>query len=244
MADATEKILEIKVKYDDAIRKIAAYQTEIDKLKNEEKKFSDELKKRLKEENLSASEREAAMTRYNAEMAKYKAERQQYADAIRILNKEIKNERIQQTELEGSAKALRAELSNLTAEYDSLSRAERQSAKGTELQDKINAITDELKGAEEETQRFYRNVGNYEESIKRAVGINNDFANSLINISQNSDGFKGFMSNAKAEISSFTSSLTGLLKNKVFLGVAGIAGAGYAFNGGMTITKGLRRLQS
>lgn len=229
MADATEKILEIKVKYDDAIRKIAAYQTEIDKLKNEEKKFSDELKKRLKEENLSASEREAAMTRYNAEMAKSKAERQQYVDAIRILNKEIKNERIQQTELEGAAKALRAELSNLTAEYDSLSRAERQSAKGTELQDKINSITDELKGAEEETQRFYRNVGNYEESIKRAVGINNDFANSLINISQNSDGFKGFMSNAKAEISSFTSSLTGLLKNKVFLGIAGIAGAGYAF---------------
>lgn len=240
MADATEKILEIKVKYDDAIRKIAAYQTEIDKLKNEEKKFSDELKKRLKEENLSASEREAAMTRYNAEMAKSKAERQQYADAIRILNKEIKNERIQQTELEGSAKALRAELSNLTAEYDSLSRAERQSAKGTELQDKINAITDELKGAEEETQRFYRNVGNYEESIKRAVGINNDFANSLINISQNSDGFKGFMSNAKAEISSFTSSLTGLLKNKVFLGVAGIAGAGYAFKWWYDYNQGIK----
>lgn len=240
MADATEKILEIKVKYDDAIRKIAAYQTEIDKLKNEEKKFSDELKKRLKEENLSASEREAAMTRYNAEMAKSKAERQQYADAIRILNKEIKNERIQQTELEGAAKALRAELSNLTAEYDSLSRAERQSAKGTELQDKINAITDELKGAEEETQRFYRNVGNYEESIKRAVGINNDFANSLINISQNSDGFKGFMSNAKAEISSFTSSLTGLLKNKVFLGVAGIAGAGYAFKWWYDYNQGIK----
>lgn len=240
MANATEKILEIKVKYDDAIRKIAAYQTEIDKLKEEEKKFSEELKKRLKEENLSASEREAAMTRYNAEMAKSKAERQQYADAIRILNKEIQNERIQQTELEGSAKALRAELSNLTAEYDSLSRAERESAKGTELQDKINAITDELKGAEEETQRFYRNVGNYEESIKRAVGINNDFANSLLNISQSSGGFKGFVSNAKAEISSFTSSLTGLLKNKVFLGIAGIAGAGYAFKWWYDYNQGIK----
>lgn len=240
MANATEKILEIKVKYDDAIRKIAAYQTEIDKLKEEEKKFSEELKKRLKEENLSASEREAAMTRYNAEMAKSKAERQQYADAIRILNKEIQNERIQQTELEGAAKALRAELSNLTAEYDSLSRAERQSAKGTELQDKINAITDELKGAEEETQRFYRNVGNYEESIKRAIGINNDFANSLLNISQSSGGFKGFVSNVKAEISSFTSSLTGLLKNKVFLGIAGIAGAGYAFKWWYDYNQGIK----
>ena len=207
MANATEKILEIKVKYDDAIKKYGSDKPDL---------------------------------RYNAEMAKSKAERQQYADAIRILNKEIQNERIQQTELEGSAKALRAELSNLTAEYDSLSRAERQSAKGTELQDKINAITDELKGAEEETQRFYRNVGNYEESIKRAIGINNDFANSLLNISQSSGGFKGFVSNAKVEISSFTSSLTGLLKNKVFLGIAGIAGAGYAFKWWYDYNQGIK----
>lgn len=60
MANATEKILEIKVKYDDAIRKIALYQTEIDKLKNEEKNFSDELKKRLKEENLSSKNRKSS----------------------------------------------------------------------------------------------------------------------------------------------------------------------------------------
>lgn len=229
MENVEEKILDIQVRYDDAIRAISKYQGAVDAAKAHEV----ELKKQLKENQISRAE-------YNAEMAATKVVIQENNESIRVLNKEIQNNIKIQKENEGSAKALRAELSNLTAEYDSLSRAERNSAKGNELQDKINAITDELKGAEEETQRFYRNVGNYEESIKRAVGINNDFANSLINISQNSNGLKGFMTNVKAEISSFTSSLTGLLKNKVFLGIAGIAGAGYAFKWWYDYNQGIK----
>lgn len=229
MANVEEKILDIKVRYDDAIRAISKYQGAVDAAKAHEV----ELKKQLKENQISRAE-------YNAEMAATKVVIQENNESIRVLNKEIQNNIKIQKEKEGAAKALRAELSNLTAEYDSLSRAERQSAKGKELQDKINAVTDELKGAEEETQRFYRNVGSYEESIKRAVGINNDFANSLLNISQSAGGFKGFVSNAKAEISSFTSSLTGLLKNKVFLGIAGIAGAGYAFKWWYDYNQGIK----
>lgn len=229
MANVEEKILDIKVRYDDAIRAISKYQGAVDAAKAHEV----ELKKQLKENQISRAE-------YNAEMAATKVVIQENNESIRVLNKEIQNNIKIQKEKEGAAKALRAELSNLTAEYDSLSRAERQSAKGKELQDKINAVTDELKVAEEETQRFYRNVGSYEESIKRAVGINNDFANSLLNISQSAGGFKGFVSNAKAEISSFTSSLTGLLKNKVFLGIAGIAGAGYAFKWWYDYNQGIK----
>lgn len=229
MANVEEKILDIKVRYDDAIRAISKYQGAVDAAKAHEV----ELKKQLKENQILRAE-------YNAEMAATKVVIQENNESIRVLNKEIQNNIKIQKEKEGAAKALRAELSNLTAEYDSLSRAERQSAKGKELQDKINAVTDELKGAEEETQRFYRNVGSYEESIKRAVGINNDFANSLLNISQSAGGFKGFVSNAKAEISSFTSSLTGLLKNKVFLGIAGIAGAGYAFKWWYDYNQGIK----
>lgn len=229
MANVEEKVLEIKVRYDDAIRAISKYQGAVDAAKLHEA----DLKKQLKDNQISRAE-------YNAEMAATKVVIQENNEAIRVLNKEIQNNLRIEKEKEGSAKALRAELSNLTAEYDSLSRAERNSAKGKELQDKINAVTDELKGAEEETQRFYRNVGSYEESIKRAVGINNDFANSLLNISQSAGGFKGFVSNAKAEISSFTSSLTGLLKNKVFLGIAGIAGAGYAFKWWYDYNQGIK----
>ena len=66
-------------------------------------------------------------------------------------------------------KSLRAELSNSTKAYDEMSRTEREGAKGKELQDHINAVTNELNEAEQKTQRFYRNVGRYEDSVKDAL---------------------------------------------------------------------------
>lgn len=177
MENVEEKILDIKVRYDDAIRAISQYQTKIDDLKKREA----ELKKELKDDKISRAE-------YNAEMAKSKTDVQENCEAIRILNKEIQNNRKIQRELEsggeGSLKSLRAELSNLTAEYDNLSRAERNSSKGKELQENINAITDELKEAEQETQRFYRNVGNYEDAIQNAIAANVQFIDSIIRMNE------------------------------------------------------------
>lgn len=173
MANVEEKILDIQVRYDDAIRAISKYQGAIDAARKHEA----DLKKQLRDNQISRAE-------YNAEMASTKVLIQENNEAIRVLNKEIQNNLRIEKEKEGSAKALRAELSNLTAEYDSLSRAERNSAKGKELQDKINAITDELKGAEEETQRFYRNVGNYENSIKNAIAANVPFIDSIIRMNE------------------------------------------------------------
>lgn len=156
--NTSEKILEIRVKYDDAIRKIAEYRTQLDILR----KVEQTLKEDLKKGRMSREE-------YNIKLTENRVATQQYTDAIRVLNKQIQNERKEQTEMEGSLVRLRAELSNLTAAYDRLSRVEREGGEGKELQDKINAITDELKGAEEETQRFYRNVGNYKDAILQAT---------------------------------------------------------------------------
>lgn len=204
MANVEEKVLEIKVRYDDAIRAISKYQGAVDAAKLHEA----DLKKQLKDNQISRAE-------YNAEMAATKVVIQENNEAIRVLNKEIQNNLRIEKENEGSAKALRAELSNLTAEYDNLSRAERNSAKGKELQDKINAITDELKGAEEETQRFYRNVGNYEDSIKNAIAANVPFIDSIIRMNEiGGDAavtFKGMTQGAAA----FGKQLLVLLANPV-----------------------------
>lgn len=163
-----ERILDIKVRYDDAIRNIAKYQGAIDGVKLHEA----DLKKQLKENQISRAE-------YNAEMAASKVVIQENNEAIRILNKQIQNNRKEEEQQEGSLVRLRAELSNLTAAYDRLGRAEREGAKGKELQDKINVITDELKGAEEETQRFYRNVGNYKDAILQATEAQVPFVSTL-----------------------------------------------------------------
>ena len=149
-----EKILDIKVNYNEAIKAIADYQTKIDAAREAEKN----LKKQLKDGEISRQQ-------YNEEMAASKLAISEYNDAIRVISKTVQNQIKQEKDQEGSLKSLRAQLSNLTAEYDSLSEADRKAATGKELKDKINEITDALKGAEEETQRYYRNVGNYEESL-------------------------------------------------------------------------------
>lgn len=228
-SNTEEKILDIKVRYDDAIRAIAQYQSAVDAAKNHEK----ELKEELREGRISREQ-------YNAEMAATKVVITENNEAIRTLNKEIQNNRRTEKEAEGSLKSLRAELSNLTAEYDSLSRAERNAARGKELEEKINAITDELKGAEEETQRFYRNVGNYEESIKNAIGLNNDFANSIMEIAQNSKNGRDFFANMRNEAAAFGNTLKGLLANKVFLSLSGIAGVGFAVKWWYDYNKGVQ----
>lgn len=153
-SDVTTKILEIQVEYADALNKIAQYRVEIDKIKEKQK----ELKTQLKENKITQEE-------YHKAMESSKQLTSQYNNAVSVLTKQISNQLKVEKEQEGSLVQLRAKLSNLTAEYDRLSKAEREGAKGTALKDKINAVTSELKGLEEATQRYYRNVGNYPQTL-------------------------------------------------------------------------------
>lgn len=157
-------------------------------------------------------------------------ETKQLKDEKRGLQKEVQNEIRQQSELDGSLRALRAELSNLTKQYDSLSRAERETgAKGAELKQKINAVTTEIKAAEEGTQRYYRNVGNYQNAILSAIGLNGKFGQSIMGIVNSGGGFTGALSTMGSSVKAFGTTLMGLMSNPVFLALAGIAGVGMAF---------------
>lgn len=144
-----------------AIKQIMELNTQIEREKNLQKEYN----QWLKEGTVSWEE-------YNREMELSKQHVTEYSTNIRALRKEIQNNIKVESDLRGSLVQLRAALSNLTAEYDNLSKAERDSAKGKELQEKINAVTKELKGAEEATGRFNRNVGNYENAIKSVFGNN------------------------------------------------------------------------
>lgn len=204
MADKVEKILDIKVNYNEAVKAIAEYQTKIDAARDAEKN----LKKQLKDGEISRQQ-------YNEEMAASKIAIADYNDAIRIINKTVQNQIKQEKEQEGSLKALRAELSNLTAEYDALSEAERKGASGEELKNKINEVTDALKGGEEETQRYYRNVGNYEEAIKSAVSSNIPFIGTLIQTQDEMGSVKAGAVAAGAAVKNFSKTLLTLLANPI-----------------------------
>lgn len=224
-----EHILNIQVSYDKAIEGIKAYRGEIEQLKAREKELKDEF-----------NSGKITQDEYTKEFELGKVAQKNYADEIRALQKEVQNNIKTQQAQEGSLKSLRAELSNATKKYDEMSRAERESAKGKDLQEHIKKITAELKGAEEETDRFYRNVGNYKNSIAEALTSNNKFASSLMTLSQEGDGsLAGVFTNAATSVKSFGTALLGLMTNPVFLSIAGIAAAGAAFKWFFDYNKGL-----
>lgn len=145
-----QKIIEIKVRYDQAVQGIAKYTQAINQLKEEQKQLKDE----LKQGTISQQEYNTAMTQNRERVKTYQAD-------IRALSKEFQNNVKEQRENEGSLVQLRAQLSRLTATYDQLSRDMRKGEFGESMRKQIMEVSQELKEAEEETNRFYRNVGNY-----------------------------------------------------------------------------------
>lgn len=232
MAETQEdKILNITVNYQDAINGIVKYKNAIEGLKAAEK----ELKEQKKEGKITDEE-------YNVQMTATEEQIKDYKDSVRVLSKEIQNNLKTQKEQEGSLKQLRAELSNATKAYDEMSREERESSKGKELKQHINDITNELKGCEEATQRFYRNVGNYEGAINNAIFGNSKFGQSLQAISEMSGGGKGLsgiLDGLTNKTKAFSATVIQMCSNPYFLALAGVAGAGMAFKWFFDYNKGL-----
>lgn len=151
MADTTTtKVLEVVVDNNRAVTAISEYNRLID----EQKAKQAALAKSYADGKISQAD-------YYKAMAQSKEVVKTYSRQVQELSKEIQNNIKMDTEQAGSLRALRAELSNLTKQYDSLSEAERMSDVGTALNNKILNVTATIKNTEEQTGRFYRNVGNY-----------------------------------------------------------------------------------
>ena len=209
MAEKVEKILDIKVNYSDAIKAIAEYQKKIDAAREAEKN----LKKQLKDGEISRQQ-------YNEAMAASKIAVADYNDSIRIINKTVQNQLKQEKEQEGSLRSLRAQLSNLTAEYDALSEAERKGARGEELKKSINEVTNALKEGEEETQRYYRNVGNYKEAIMEAANANVPFIQQINIMVTSLGGVKNYVAGVNQNLIKIAKTTTGLTRVVKLLGTA------------------------
>lgn len=228
MTTEEQKILDIKVKYEDAIYGIIRYKEKIEQLKTS----LEDLKKQEKDGTISRNEYKLQTEAVNATIKEY-----QYN--VRALQKEVQNSIRQEEQQEGSLKSMRAELSNLTKAYSEMSKAERDSAKGKELQNHINALTDDIKEVEEGIQLYQRSVGNYKNAITEAIFGNSRFGASLqaiVDMAEKSDGLIGQLS---TRIGAFKTTVLGLFTNPYFLAMAGVAGAGMAFKWFYDYNKGL-----
>lgn len=235
MTSEEQKIIDIKVKYEDAIYGIIRFQEKLNELTKTQKQMDEQLEKGEITWNEWATQTEAAA-----------AATKQYKDNIRVLRKEMQNNLKTEQEQEGSLKSLRAQLSNATKAYDELSRAERNGAKGQELRKHIEQITDELKKAEEETQRYYRNVGNYYNSVvDAAMDVKNTMGDFMMDDNIVGEYIGGIAQMGAAteglgvKVKALGKSLLTLMTNPVFLAIAGITGAGMAFKFWYDYNKGL-----
>jgi len=210
-----QKILDIKVRYEDAINGIVKYKEKIDELREAEA----ELGQQLEEQTITEQQYRTEMTAISQSITSYK-------ENVRVLNKEIQNNIKVQRENEGSLTQLRAQLSNLTRAYDQLDKESREGEFGQNLKKQILDITAQLKSAEFETERFYRNVGNYENSIKNALGANSKYVQGMQMVSDvTKNGIAPAMTIAKNSVVTFGKSLLGLLANPIVATLTAIAGA-------------------
>lgn len=228
-----QRILDIKVKYKDAIQSIASYKKKIDELKAAEA----ELKEQKKAGAITDEEYQKQMVATDSVITQYK-------DNIRVLRKELQNNLRQEQENEGSLKSLRAKLSNATKAYDEMSRAERDSSKGQEMQEHIQDLIEELKEAEEATGRFQRSVGSYYDSMMKAADDlqNTEFFGFDV---VNDTGIGKVMEMGKSvedvrvKFGALKNTALSLLTNPYFLAMAGVAGVGMAFKWWYDYNKGL-----
>lgn len=233
VSEDKQQILDIKVKYEDAIYGIIRYKEKIDQLKASIK----DLQQQEKDKTITTNEMKLQTEAINATIKEY-----QYN--VRALRKEIQNNVRTENEQEGSLKQLRAQLSNATKKYDEMAKAEREGAKGQEMQEHIQDLIEELKEAEEATGRFQRSVGSYYDSMMKAADdlqntevfgfdvVDDTGIGKVMEMGKSVEDLRG-------KFGALKNTALSLLTNPYFLAMAGVAGVGMAFKWFYDYNKGL-----
>lgn len=203
--DTEEVILEVIIKNDDALKRIKANKEDIAELREQQALL-----------NRTTEEGKAAYKQYDQEIKNLRAHNLLLTKSIRDNNKSIEDQ-------EGSLKSMRAELSQLNKVYANLSRTERESAKGRELQDKILSLSTTIGDAEKSLGDFRRQVGNYENSITSALGANNKYISSLLMMKNGGFGVKDMFKVATSSVIDFGKALyAAILANPIVATIAAI----------------------
>lgn len=226
MADGKEEILlEIVVSNDKATQAIYESQQSIDRLKQSQVSLAAEFKKGA----LTSEE-------YSKKSTAVKVAIAQQNEVIRLNEKELKNNIKSQQDNSDSLAALRAQLSNSTKAYDNLSKAERESAKGQELQKNISDTVEKLNEAEQATGRFQRQVGKYPEQmggagkgVQQITGFLGKMGDQLGVTGSFAGGFVNTINKASSVIGGFASKSSEATESAAHL-TNNLSGAGDAVN--------------
>lgn len=162
--DQIDKIITIRFRYSELMEGIA----QIDKATGEIKSEMAAFKADMKDFNRQVKSGAITQAEYNQRMADYGNRLREDEQLLKALSdqrhqytREVQANIKEEAALDGSVNKLRASIARLTAQYNNLSRAERNAAKGTAMRDEIKAMQVELNAANEGLLNFRDSVGNY-----------------------------------------------------------------------------------
>ncbi|GAB3889876.1 hypothetical protein GCM10028803_00370 [Larkinella knui] len=161
----------VEVKLDEAAteKRIVDLRQKLEELRSEK----DRVKKEFKEGGISAEQYAKSLTRITRESGAVTKEINSNHRAL------AQTDKANQTAV-GSVDQLRAAISVQTAQWNALSREERNNAQiGGVLQKSIKDMTDEVKEASGSVGNFRDNVGDYAGGIERAITGNDSFFSSI-----------------------------------------------------------------
>lgn len=191
---------------------------------------NDAASKRLKENKQDIAELREEQALLNKTTLEGKEAYKRYEDEIKnlrkhnlLLNQEIRNNNKSIEDQEGSLQSMRAELSRLNKVYVNLSQAERESAKGRDLQKKILSLNTTIGDAEKKLGDFRRQVGNYENAMKSALGANNKYVATLMLMKDGNMNLGAALKTTTSVVISFGKALfAAIMANPIIAVIAGI----------------------
>lgn len=194
------------------LEQLVQLQKELDAVRIEEKKLEQAVK-------LGIKTREEA----DKELQALAATERSLKNDMKAVAKEIDNNVKAYKAAEGSIVELRASLANLRKQYEELSKAERDGAKGNELLTKIQSTTDELKKLEAAQGDYRREVGHYQNAINNLSPVLSKALGEFANLSKGTMSVGVAFKNGVSAVKSFGTQLLKLLANPIVAIIAAIA---------------------
>ena len=190
---------------------------------------------------------------YAKAVARDTAEIKKQAQEEAKLNQEKKNRKLTEEQINAALNTTAKSLAEAAAQNRILRKAVREvdlTQEGAtrtieEYNKKIEENEKLIDGTVDSMTARKRNIGNYEsalngleDKLKSVLGLNNEFGESIIALTKENDG--NIFQNIKDSASSLGNTLSGLLKNRAFLAIGGIAGAGMAVKWWYDYNKGVQ----
>lgn len=220
-------IIDIEAKgADKSIQQMAKLRAEQDRLKAEVKNYKKEIKDLMaaeKEQGKLTDEQAKREKELREQVEQSSTEIKNYnryiADHQKVVAKSIDEANRQS----GSLRQMRSDVGALTAEWENLSKEQREGARGEEIQKNLAELNGQINTASLSTNNFKDNIGNYSSALDGMIGQNTIAGKTFSALGVSSDmTAKTLKTSVVGGLKAVGGAMKALLANPLFAAIAGI----------------------